>query len=220
MKKIFLFSFVLFFCATNFCFSKDSSTLSKLFHIEIDTKQNISDEELSIINFILSHTYENNIHKMRGETENQVYTNEKTGQEYVYDGNGKLVTNPYNQGSYNYGNYNEPFKKFYLDILPWLRYGNAKNDPTNFGERLYAYIWDLDYGIQSYIFNTEKIETVSYKKLSQNEKEIAHFFYQIFFNETYDITLSQENLEQLRNDGDFYFSYLDQIFFFLGFELN
>lgn len=218
MKKLILISLVLIFGVTGTCFSKDSSSISNFFHIEINTNQNIPDDKLSIINFILSNTFENNIHKMRGENENVVYVNEDNGQEFVYDKKGKLVTNAYNQGTYNYGKYSEPFKKFLLDIFPWLKWGNSKKDPTSLGERLYAYLWDLDYGIQSYIFCTDQIKTVSYKNLSQDEKEVAQFFNQILFNESYEIQLTQENLDKLRNDEDFYFSYLDQIFFFMGFE--
>ena len=95
---------------------------------------------------------------MRGETDNVVYVN-KDGREFVYNSiTGELVQNDYNQGSYNYGKYEEPFDKFLLDILPWLKWGNTYNDPTDFTERLYYYLWDLNYGIQDYIFTGRKNE--------------------------------------------------------------
>lgn len=198
-------------------FAKTQCELAKLFHVEINTSKPISDEHLSIIHYILCHTYEDNIHKMRGESENQVYYNPETGQEAVYDKNGKLVRNDYNRGSYNYAKYSEPFKKFSLDILPWLKWGNTRADPTTFGERLFAYIWDLDYGIQSYIFNQNKIPQITYKSLTEEEKQICHLFEQLIFNPDYEITFDKSNMEKLRTDDKYYFSYLDQIFEFMGY---
>jgi hypothetical protein len=64
-------------------------------------------QQLSIILYILKNTNENNIHKMRGETENKVYTN-TDGREAVFDKNGNLVTNSYNRESFNYGSYDRP----------------------------------------------------------------------------------------------------------------
>ena len=122
--------------------------LEKL-NIKIDSE--ISSEKLSAINFILKNTFENNIHKMRGEEDNKVYT-KNTGEEAVFDKDGKLVTNDWNQGSFNYGTYEKPINKFEVDIWPWLVWGNTRKDPTTFEERFYYYIMDLDIGIQEYIF--------------------------------------------------------------------
>jgi hypothetical protein len=186
--------------------------IRKLFVLDYDRPEHPNSEQLSSIRYILKNTYENNIHKMRGETENEVYTN-NDGREAVYDKDEKLVTNSYNQGSYNYGSYDEPIKKFLLDIGPWLLWGNARNDPTSFNERLYYYTLDLDYGIQKYIFDgsKEQIETVLFNNLTEDEKEVYYIFLYLIFNDEYKIKLNDKNMERLINDGDYYYEYFYQI---------
>jgi hypothetical protein len=184
-----------------------------LFSFAYDRPNNPNPEQLSIIRYILQNTYENNIHKMRGEKDNQVYVN-KDGREAVYDKNGNLVTNSYNQGSFNYySNETEPIKKFLFDIAPWIQWGNTRNDPTSFNERLYYYTLDLDYGIQKYIFEGSKgrLEEVSLNELTEDEKEVYYIFLKIIFNENYGIELNNENIEHLINDGEYYYEYFYQI---------
>ena len=133
MKKFGLFIILTILFPFN-CYSQESEGLNikKLFSFEYERIQNPNQEQLSIINYILKNTYENNIHKMRGETENRVYTN-NDGREAVFDKDGNLVTN-YNKGSYNYASYDTPIAKFLLDIAPWLQLGNARDDPTSYKE--------------------------------------------------------------------------------------
>ena len=168
--KCFLFIILLEIALFNNCMAQDRNTfnLRQLFSFTYDRPVNPNSEQLSIIRFILKNTYENNIHKMRGETENRVFIHED-GSEVVYDKNGNLVTNSYNRGSFNYySNTTEPVKKFVFDIAPWLLHGNVINDPTTFNERLYYYTLDLDYGIQSYIFKgfNGQLENVRFNELS------------------------------------------------------
>ena len=170
-------------------------------------------EQMAIIRYILKNTYENNIHKMRGETENVVYVNED-GREAVYDKNGNMVTNSYNQGSFNYyANETEPIKKFIFDITPWLLWGNTQEDPTTFEERLYYYTLDLDYGIQSYIFGGAEAqeEIVAFDELPADEKEVYYMFLGLLFHKDYAITLSPDNRERLQKDSAYYFAYFHQI---------
>lgn len=184
-----------------------------LFSIEYDRPPNPNAEQLSIIRYVLKNTEEVNIHKMRGETDNKVYVNED-GREAVYDKDGNLVTNSYNQGTYNfYSNETEPIEKFIFDIAPWLKYGNTRDDPTTFEERLYHYTLDLDIGIQNYIFfgSDKVLEAVSFEELSENEKEVYYIFLGLLFNENYSTELSRDNIQRLREDSDFYFQYFDRI---------
>jgi hypothetical protein len=196
------------------CYSQESKGLNikELFSFEYGRVQDPNQEQLSIINYILKNTYENNIHKMRGETENKVYTN-NDGREAVFDKDGNLVTNSYNKGSYNYASYDKPIEKFLLDIAPWLQLGNARDDPTSFNERLYYYTLDLNYGIQKYIFegSKEKSEMILFNNLSENEKEVYYIFIHIIFNENYKIKLNRENIPRLVNDRGYYFEYFYQI---------
>ena len=187
--------------------------IKTLFSLNYSRPQNPDQRQLSIIRYILKNTYENNIHKMRGETENVVYVNED-GREAVFDKNGNLVTNSYNRGSFNYySNEKEPIKKFLADIAPWLKWGNAQDDPTSFYERLYYYTLDLDYGIQKYIFegSRDNLEIVSFDALTYYEKEVYYIFLKLIFNENYSIKLNNNNMERLRSDGKYYYEYFFQI---------
>jgi len=193
--------------------SEDTLVLRNLLPITYDRPENPDPEQLSIVRYVLSNTPENNIHKMRGEEDNVVYVN-PDGREAVYDKDGNLVTNSYNQGSYNfYPADEEPIKHFIADTAPWLLWGNTEDDPTSSEERLYYYTLDLDYGIQTYIFfgSNEELEEVSFKDLTEQEKEVYYIFLHLLFNDDYKIQLSSENMKQLQDDGDYYFEYLAQI---------
>jgi hypothetical protein len=213
MKKIYLCIILLMGFIFN-CYSQGNGgfNIKNLFSFDYNRPQNPNQEQLSIINYILKNTFENNIHRMRGETENKVYTHED-GREAVYDKDGNLVTNSYNKGSYNYAPYNRPIEKFLLDIAPWLQWGNARDDPTSFNERLYYYSLDLDYGIQKYIFegSGENFERILFNELSENEKEVYYIFIHIIFNKNYKIQLSGENIPRLINDGKYYYEYFYQV---------
>lgn len=186
----------------------------------IDISKEISDEKLSIINYILKHTYENNIHQMRGETENKVYLSED-GREAVYDKNGNLVTNDYNRGSFNYASYDEPIDKFLLDFFPWMIWGNTQNDPTKFAERFYYYCYDLNVGIQWYIFleDANNLEKIIFYDLDENEKLVYHLFNYLIFNENYKIKLNSSNISKLQTDANFYWNYFYQIMGLVGYEI-
>jgi hypothetical protein len=213
MKKLFL-SLLVIIVSGVFVFSQNDESLNlrQLFSFDYERNENPNQEKISIIRYILKNTYENNIHKMRGETENRVFVADD-GREAVYDKNGSLVTN-YNRGSFNYySNEKEPIKKFIFDIAPWLKLGNSQDDPTTFNERLYYYTLDLDHGIQSYIFNgsNETLEIVSFNALSSNEKEVYYIFLKLIFNEEYEIKLNQNNIQRLRSNGEYYYRYFYQI---------
>jgi len=187
--------------------------IKTVFSFNYDRPQNPDQKQLSIIRYILKNTYENNIHKMRGEKDNVVYVHED-GREAVFDKNGNLVTNSYNRGSFNfYSNEKEPIKKFLADIAPWLKWGNTPDDPTSFYERLYYYTLDLDYGIQKYIFegSKEDLEIVSFHDLTDNEKEVYYIFSKLIFNEDYSIKLNNNTIGRLRADGQYYYRYFYQI---------
>ena len=110
-------------------------SIPKTFGIKINIKQTVPDEQVSIMHYILTYTYEDNIHKMRGHTGNKVYVH-PDGREAVYDELGHLVSDGYNDGTFNYAKYEKPFAKFSMDILPWLALGQSEWDKTDFEERL------------------------------------------------------------------------------------
>ena len=206
--------------------SKNTIDLKKyledgLKELNIDITKEIPKENISIINYILKFVYENNIHKMRNEDDNVVYT-KKTGEEAVFNKNGDLVTNDWNRGSFNYGKYEQPINKFLLDIWPWLVWGNTKNDPTTFDERFYYYCMDLDPGIQKYIFLEDKslLEKIEYSKLKEEEKLVYHFFNYLFFNEKFKYKLDERNIKNYKKSAENYWKYLSQIMELSGYKQN
>ena len=182
--------------------------------LDINLDSEISADRLSAINFILKNTYENNIHKMRGEEDNKVFV-KNTGEEAVFDKDDKLVTNDWNRGTFNYGTYDKPIQKFELDIWPWLVWGNTRNDPTTFDERFYYYLMDLDIGIQEYIFLEKKsdLEKISYTELTETDKLVYHFFNYLLFNDNYKYDLSEKNIKKYKKNAENYWKFLSQIFF-------
>ena len=204
--------------------SKNTIDLKKyledgLKELNIDITREIPKENISIINYILKFVYENNIHKMRNEDDNVVYT-KKTGEEAVFNKNGDLVTNDWNKGSFNYGKYEQPINKFLLDIWPWLVWGNTKNDPTTFDERFYYYCMDLDHGIQEYIFLEDKslLEKIEYSGLKEEEKLVYHFFNYLFFNEKFKYKLDERNIKKYKKSAENYWKYLSQIIELSGYK--
>ena len=205
--------------------SKNTIDLKKyledgLKELNIDITKEIPKENISIINYILKFVYENNIHKMRNENDNVVYTKE-TGEEAVFNKNGNLVTNDWNQGSFNYGKYEQPINKFLLDIWPWLVWGNTKNDPTTFDERFYYYYcMDLNPGIQKYIFLEDKslLEKIEYSKLKEEEKLVYHFFNYLFLNEKFKYKLDERNIKKYKKSAENYWKYLSQIMELSGYK--
>lgn len=136
-----------------------------LMNIEIDNLyENPIRTEAALIFTILLHTYEGDIHRMRGAIHNQIIFDDY-GHEAVFefelDENGLpiegtsselTITNCMNMANYNYFHQKEyPLAHFAVDILPWLLEGNCGNDPTSIAERIDAYVLDFQRGMESII---------------------------------------------------------------------
>lgn len=232
MKK----KYLLIVCLSMFlasCLAHTGINVSAIFkspnfqHYSFDKTYQPSEYELSVIHFILRNTPEVNIHRMRGETKNVVYVIKKKNKhgysEAVFDENKQPVTNSYNQASFNFYLYEtEPIKHFGYDMLPWLEWGNTRDDPTSFKERLFYYTLDLNIGIQSYIFkgSSEKLNIINFDKLPYADKIIYRFFCHIIFNKNYEIQLNEENKRRLKEDSEFYFKYFNQVQQYLEVKMN
>jgi hypothetical protein len=97
----------------------------------------------------LAHTGELHAHNLNGADGNTVWTSPDGHKEAVFDSSGKPVNDPANKPSYNFGSpRHEPFKHFFMDTFPWLLWGNAKDDPTTFSERLGAFRSDYLDGVR------------------------------------------------------------------------
>ena len=87
------------------------------------------------------HTVIANAHQFTkgGDDLNVKYVDPTGKREALYDTSGNLLKNALDMGSYNYC----PSEKSYIghfkyDILPWIQYGNAPDDPSTVGQRIQA----------------------------------------------------------------------------------
>ena len=132
---------------------------------------------------VLANTRELRIHQMNGAVNNRVYVHDD-GREAVFvsdvdengndvDGTSKLVKDCLNQGSFNYYHYSDqPLGHFSGDILPWLVWGNCKNDPSSLNQRIEAYMLDFRDGFRRAIDSNEGYylpKRFKFKKTGQSE---------------------------------------------------
>ena len=62
--------------------------------------------------------------------------------EAIYDSNGNLVEDPRDIGTYNYCPLvDSAIGHFFVDVLPWIIWGNSADDTTTVGERIYYMIF-------------------------------------------------------------------------------
>lgn len=133
-------------------------------------------------NFIfvtLANTYEVNIHRMNGETGNQVVTDPQGHSEAVYDEDGKLVTDCANMGSYNYHNaQSEALRHFAFDTWPWIEFGNCREDPTTAEQRIEAYLKDLKSSLETVYAHADDMHVPKAMELSIDGQwqTVAFFF--------------------------------------------
>ena len=122
-------------------------------------------EELQLIYHWLANTSETRIHQMRGATENKLYLHEDGQMEAVYDGEGKLVKDGINDGSYNYAHpTKDPVNHFKMDILPWIFWGNSRTDPTSIDERITAYSEALGGGLVAAQAQTTRVKKADFSQ--------------------------------------------------------
>ncbi len=141
------------------------------------SENEISAEQINILSWILTHTYEVQIHRMRGATENQVYVHKDGHKEAVFDKDGNAVKDGINDASYNFFPANkQPFMHFTFDINPWIMWGNSPTDPTKVNERIYAYMGDLEGGIKRAHAMRDKQEEVT-RPLSPGQKTAIAIFH-------------------------------------------
>ena len=68
---------------------------------------------------------------------NDKYVSPDGHKEVVFNENGQIVTDPVNQGTYNYSDPNtDPVGHFINDMVPYYVYGNSPSDPTTMFERI------------------------------------------------------------------------------------
>lgn len=85
-------------------------------------------------------------HRNKGQIDNVKYQQPATGQEVIFNGQGKIVTDIENIGTYNYFPVSESisdttdlinaFLHIVFDVVPYYRWGNDEKDSTSLGNRL------------------------------------------------------------------------------------
>ena len=99
-------------------------------------------EEAEKQGYIKAPDRENWYHRNKGQTGNMKYYHELTGQEVVFDTDGKIVTDSANIGTYNYHSPVDLYNKIMhlaIDVLPYYKWGNSSEDDTLFEDRLLGY---------------------------------------------------------------------------------
>ena len=79
---------------------------------------------------------QNVYHQNKGQTGNEKYLHPKTGQEVIFNTHGKIVTDPENIGTKNYGTNPISINHIIWGILPYYKWGNDEKDTTSLGNRL------------------------------------------------------------------------------------
>ena len=214
MRKMFSFLFIILISASGLGAQGITrmTYFANLFDISYDIKEEIPERELSIIYFIMDNTEEYHIHCMRGEDQNQVFVH-NDGTVVVVDKNHHQVTN-YNRGTIRIARKSDPIGHFILDTLPWLNFGVDSNDPTTIEERLEAYLKDMQNAIFVFLFHrrNDPLKQIKYSDLRQGDKEACHFFYQMLFNDSYKIQLTDENIAKMHRSPNLWSKYCHQIF--------
>ena len=148
-----------------------------------DLREKHTKEFSAFIYTVLSNTQELRIHQMNGETTNEVYISDE-GHEAVFrfkhdemgkriDGTGEHVTDCLNQGSFNYYHpIKTPLGHFAADILPWLIWGNCREDPSSLEQRIEAYMLDFEEGYEQALSKNEGFylpRAFKFKETGQSE---------------------------------------------------
>ena len=134
-------------------------------------------EQAALIYHWLANTNETPIHQLRGATDNQLYLHKNGKYEAVYDGEGKLVKDGINDGSYNYAHpIKAPLKHFNRDILPWILWGHTPEDPTSVEERVHAYSFALGSGLS---VASAKERSALVGERAASEDEVIAFFTEV-----------------------------------------
>ena len=100
-----------------------------------------SPEEAIRRGFVRAPDSQNLYHRNKGQKDNVKYHSPETGQEVIFNGQGKIVTDVENIGTYNYFPVSESISinnilHVVADVLPYYKWGNDEKDTTSLGNRL------------------------------------------------------------------------------------
>lgn len=105
-----------------------------------------SPEEAMQRGFVRAPDSQNLYHRNKGQKDNVKYHSKETGQEVIFNGQGKIVTDVENIGTYNYFPPSEKINDIFdvvdnilhmiVDVMPYYEWGNEENDTTPFLDRV------------------------------------------------------------------------------------
>ena len=100
-----------------------------------------SPEEATRRGFVRAPDSQNLYHRNKGQKDNVKYHSPETGQEVIFNGQRKIVTDVENIGTYNYFPVSESISinnilHMVADVLPYYKWGNDEKDTTSLGNRL------------------------------------------------------------------------------------
>jgi len=120
--------------------------------------------KVAFIYTLLANTEELRVHQFNGTYDNEVYVKqemvnggytemvvkfERDADGNKIDGTGKLVRDCENMGSFNYKHpKREPLGHFAQDMLPWIKWGNCREDSTTLKQRISAYTADIELSLE------------------------------------------------------------------------
>lgn len=194
MKKLLLIVLTGFLCACASQPSVESMSQSMNRQFELasytsdDLKNSDFEQQAAFIYTVLSHSVEVWTHRMNGEVGNMVFVHE-SGAEIVFDANKNRVDSCENAGSFNYAHYQrQPLAHFTVDTLPWLLWGNCRQDSTTVSQRVEAYMRDFSDGLH-HVNNAIMALSipVDFDVTSPGNSEALAFFNSAFAAADYDI---------------------------------
>lgn len=154
MKRVLLIILIgsLYACASQPNVESMSRSMKRQFELATYTAADLDEPEVGLqaafIYTVLYNSVEVWTHRMNGEVNNQVLVHE-SGAEIVFDADNNRVDSCENAGSFNYAHYRrQPLAHFTVDSLPWLLWGNCRQDSTTVQQRVDAYLRDFSDGLE------------------------------------------------------------------------
>lgn len=106
-----------------------------------------SPEEAIRRGFVRAPDSQNLYHRNKGQKDNVKFHSQETGQEVIFNSQGKIVTDIENIGTYNYFPPSDNISSMLdfmntiilhpaVDVLPYYKWGNDEKDTTSLGNRL------------------------------------------------------------------------------------
>lgn len=194
MKTVLLITLllVLYGCASQSSIESMSRSMSRQYDLATYTANDLNNADFQLkaafVYTVLYNTTEVWTHRMNGEHGNEVFVHE-SGAEIVFDQNKQRVDSCENRGSFNYAHYQrQPLAHFTVDSLPWLKWGNCREDSTTTEQRLEAYLEDFEIGLrQTAAQDMTLFLPAEFDLTNPGDSEALSFYFNAFDVAEYDL---------------------------------